>query len=113
MIENDLNSVLLEGVEEIEPTQDAGYVWFNVCTKRVVKNQRQTIDTTIMVPGNETLGDRCLADIWPGRRVRVVGRLDELRTGIVVRAEHVEFRPGERPIKVEAQDENSLLVPEA
>jgi hypothetical protein len=100
IIENNLNSVLIEGALEDDPVfSGEGAASFAVLSYRVVEDkisgklEWETTRVGIIADDTE-LVKICMGKGKKGRGVRVVGRLVEAGTGcLCVNAEHAEFRP--------------------
>lgn len=95
---NDLNSVLLEGeiIDDPDNISNSGCS-FNIESTRFYKNEGAPVQeiSTYEIVTFGSLAISCLENARKGRRVRVVGRLKQYPTtkGIVILAEHIEFKP--------------------
>jgi len=94
---NDLNSVLMEGTVKSISTglTSKDRLNFIIESKRYCKKveeiETETSDFDIAVYGQ--LATTCFEHLDEGRGVRVVGRLEQEHGGIIIVAEHVEFKP--------------------
>lgn len=88
---NNLNSILIEGkVKEIH--DDVSGIRILLSSYRFEKRENECLEITLDVPvlAFGKLGELCVDSLEPGRVIRVVGRL---APGIVIVAEHIEFKP--------------------
>ena len=94
---NNLNSALLEGKMIGDPQDDNGKLTFMLASKRFFRQANRGIEEEITNVGIEVWGDLvdiCRAKGHTGRPVRVVGWLRQIdSSGIVIVAEHIEYRP--------------------
>ena len=95
---NQLNSIILEGNVSEKPVFDEvkGTFDFPIAVKRFYKNEDgseelETSHFNIRSYGKmaEVCKDKCTVD----RGIRVVGRLKEENSKVIVIAEHIEFKP--------------------
>jgi single-strand DNA-binding protein len=97
---NNLNSVLIEGNLATDPTCETmkdgrSNCAFCVVSQRSHKEEEKVVQETgtFAVEAFGRLADVCGEYLKAGRGVRVMGRLRQSGTAIIIVAEHVEFKP--------------------
>lgn len=112
---NTLNSVLLEGnlnqaPVETRTDEDNIVCTFSIGTHRTYKKDDVRIkeESCFTVVVFSTIAESCMKHLHKGRGVRIVGRLKENRcdeddqnnrSGVIIIAEHVEFKPVVKTVK--------------
>jgi single-stranded DNA-binding protein len=89
-----MNSVLIEGSIVATPTfeTDNGH---KICTLILISKQLKSDnhDLLVRVVARNKLAEAIYTSAYPGRGLRVVGRLNKDGNGLFIEAEHIELRP--------------------
>ena len=97
---NNLNSILLEGILEKEPQLLTAPQGKSLCTFTLSSihsygtfEKRETETSSFDIETHGRLAEVCGDYLRAGRGVRVVGRLKQRDSRVLIVAEHVEFKP--------------------
>ena len=94
---NDLNSVLIEGVieGEIARSIEKSFCDFTVKSHRACRKDGEIkeIDSFFYITTNGGLACKMIEDLTENQKVRIVGRLQQGKGGVIILAEHIELKP--------------------
>ena len=100
---NSLNSVLLEGEVVSDTVEDrvqksAIFCSFIISSSRIFKKDEKvfTEESLFNVEAHSTLAEKCSANLQAGTGIRVVGRLKQVGSNVVIIAEHLEIKSDKR-----------------
>lgn len=114
---NSLNSILLEGSIKEKPVltntkSGTPFTEMEVTNTRYFSQDEERVreDSTFIVHAFSKLARNCCDYLEAGRCVRVIGRLKQTETGgVVIVAEHIEFKPRVAKKEEEEQKEEVSL----